>query len=102
MVQSILCLLIQSAGKNYGSKITDYCHFTFINIMITSLIVEGGMYAADRLFDIIPGEIGKEAVLDNIMKSFLGAAASAGLSLIPLYFGLRKSQRQLRLSQRLF
>lgn len=79
-----------SRKKIMAAKLLIIVIFTFINIMITSLIVEGGMYAADRLFDIIPGEIGREAVLDNIMKSFLGAAASAGLSLIPLYFGLRK------------
>ena len=79
-----------SRKKILRAKLFVIVSFTFVNVMISSLIMEGGILLADRLFDIIPGIIEKEAIVDNIMKSFLGAIASAGLSLIPLYFGLRK------------
>ena len=39
---------------------------------------------------LVPGEISIDEVSDNLMTSFLGALASAGLSLIPLFFGMRK------------
>lgn len=79
-----------SRKKLLTAKLLIIALFTFVNIMFSSLIMQGGIYFADRLANIIPGEIGPEAVIDNIIDSFLGAAASAGLSLIPLYFGLRK------------
>lgn len=79
-----------SRKKLLTAKLLIIALFTFVNIMFSSLIMQGCIYFADRLANIIPGEIGSEAVIDNIIDSFLGAAASAGLSLIPLYFGLRK------------
>lgn len=79
-----------SRKKILGAKLFVIVSFTFVNVMISSLMMEGGILIADRLFNIIPEVIEKEAIVDNIMKSFLGAIASAGLSLIPLYFGLRK------------
>lgn len=79
-----------SRKKIVTAKLLIIALFAFVNIMFSSLIMQGGIYFADRLANIIPGEIGSEAVIDNIIDSFLGAAASAGLSLIPLYFGLRK------------
>lgn len=79
-----------SRKKFLGAKLFVIVSFTFVNVMISSLMMEGGILIADRLFNIIPEVIEKEAIVDNIMKSFLGAIASAGLSLIPLYFGLRK------------
>ena len=79
-----------SRKKILGAKLLIIVIFTFVNILISSLLMEAGIVLADQLINIIPGEIGREAIVENILKSFLGAVASAGLSLIPLYFGLRK------------
>lgn len=79
-----------SRKKIMTAKLAIIVCFTFVTIMFSSLLIGGVVYFADELFDMIPGEIGREDILENMMGIFLGAVASAGLSLIPLYFGLRK------------
>lgn len=79
-----------SRKKIMTAKLAIISCFTFVTIMFSSLLIGGVVYFADGLFDMIPGEIGREDIVGNLMAIFLGAVASAGLSLIPLYFGLRK------------
>ena len=46
----------------------------------------------DAAFDILPGNISMEDISRNILTTIMGALACAGMSLIPLYFGMiRKS-----------
>ena len=78
-----------SRKKIMWTKLIIVACFTFITIMISTLFVGGVVYLLDTMFDIIPGDIRKEEIVENLLTAFLGALASAGLSLIPLFFGMR-------------
>lgn len=80
-----------SRKKIMTAKLLIVMIFTFLTIMLSTLFLGGLFYAVDTImFDLFPGDIGRADVLDNLMTVFLGALASAGLSLIPLFFGMRK------------
>lgn len=77
--------------KIMSSKLIIIIIFTFTTIMLSTLFMGGLIYWIDTIvYDIIPGEISRVEVSDNLITGFLGALASAGLSLIPLFFGMRK------------
>lgn len=64
--------------------------FTFVTIMLSTLFIGGLFYWGDSVFNIVPGEISNEELTGNVVAVFMGALASAGLCLIPLFFGMRR------------
>jgi len=58
--------------------------------MFSSLLIVVGLYLLNPLFHIVPETISVEYVLAYVKTSFFTALTSAGLSLIPLFFGIRK------------
>lgn len=79
-----------SRKKIMTAKLMIISGFSFFTILISSLLVEGFIYIMDRAFDIVPGTINLEQLQKALTTSVLGALASAGISLIPLHFGLLK------------
>ncbi|WP_374964205.1 ABC transporter permease [Lysinibacillus sp. RS5] len=79
-----------SRKKIMWAKLIIIVFFTFITIMLSTLFIGALIYLLDTMYNIIPGGISVEDIYRNLMASFLGALASAGLSLIPLFFGMRK------------
>lgn len=79
-----------SRKKILFSKLFIVVVFTFITIMFSSLLIGVGVYLLNPLIHIVPETISGEMVLAYLKTSFFGALASAGLSLIPLFFGIRK------------
>lgn len=78
--------------KIMASKLIIIVVFTFVNVLFSTLLISGLIYLGDGLFNIIPGEIERAELLRQILIIFLYALATAGLSLIPIFFGmLRKS-----------
>ncbi|WP_328002983.1 ABC transporter permease [Metabacillus fastidiosus] len=78
--------------KIMASKLIIIVMFTFVNVLFSTLFISGLIYLGDGLFNIIPGEIERAELLRQILIIFLYALATAGLSLIPIFFGmLRKS-----------
>ncbi|WP_431028374.1 ABC transporter permease [Lysinibacillus sp. LZ02] len=74
------------------SKLTIIVTFTFLTVMLSTVFMNGLVYVLDLFFDLIPGEIKIEALTKSIVTAFFHSLATAGLSLIPLLFGMpRKS-----------
>ncbi|MCP3740493.1 ABC transporter permease [Rossellomorea sp. BNER] len=64
--------------------------FTFATVLLSSLFIGGLFYVADSIIQFVPSELSKEDLNDHLMNMFVGALATAGLSLIPIFFGMRK------------
>lgn len=85
--------------KIIRAKLSIVFTFTFVNVLFSTLFLEGLVYLTEMRFDILPGNIESEAILRNIMGALLTAIATAGISLIPLLFGLhRKSAPKIIIS----
>lgn len=72
------------------SKLIIVVIFTFTTIMFSSLLMGVGVYLLNPMIHIVPESISGENVVAFLTTSFFGALATAGLSLIPLFFGMRK------------
>lgn len=59
-------------------------------VLLSTLLVEGLFYLADELFDILPRQIEINEIYRNILITFVNSLATAGMSLIPLLFGMIK------------
>ena len=78
--------------KIISAKLTIVLVFTFVNVLSSTLFLEGLVYLADLNFNILPGVIKSGEISRELLTAFMNAIATAGISLIPLLFGmLRKS-----------
>ena len=89
-VISIMFTYPISRKKILFSKLLIIITFCFTTIMFSSVLIGVGVYLLNPLIHIVPGTISGDNVIAYLMTSFIGALATAGLSLIPLFFGLRK------------
>jgi ABC-type transport system involved in multi-copper enzyme maturation permease subunit len=79
-----------SRKKIMIAKLSIVMLFTFSTVLLSSLFIGGLFYFADSVVQFVPEELTREALNDQLISMFLGSLATAGLSLIPLFFGLRK------------
>lgn len=79
-----------SRKKIMTAKLIIVVAFTFINVLLSTLLVEGLFYLAEELFDILPRQIEINEIYRNILITFVNSLATAGMSLIPLLFGMIK------------
>lgn len=63
--------------------------FTFSMIIVSWLFLIGLVYVVDLFIPLIPGGMSLEAIYQSLVGILLGAFASAGISMIPLFFGMR-------------
>lgn len=81
-----------SRKKIMSAKLIIVMVFTFMTVLFSTLFLNGLVYIIDVTFDILPGDISIQELINSVWKSFFIAFAAAGLSLIPLLIGmLRKS-----------
>lgn len=81
-----------SRKKIMSAKLIIVMVFTFMTVLFSTLFLNGLVYIMDVTFDILPGDISIQELINSVWKSFFIAFAAAGLSLIPLLIGmLRKS-----------
>ncbi|WP_419958543.1 ABC transporter permease [Psychrobacillus psychrotolerans] len=81
-----------SRKKIMSAKLIIVMVFTFMTVLFSTLFLNGFVYIMDITFDILPGDISIQELINSVWKSFFIAFAAAGLSLIPLLIGmLRKS-----------
>lgn len=81
-----------SRKKIMTAKLIIVMVFTFMTVLFSTLFLQGLVYIMDVTFDILPGDISIQELINSVWKSFFIAFAAAGLSLIPLLIGmLRKS-----------
>jgi ABC-type transport system involved in multi-copper enzyme maturation permease subunit len=72
------------------AKLVIVASFTFLTIFLSNLVVGGAFYLSDSYLHIVPKALTAEVLKAVFLKMTLQAVASAGVALIPLYFGLMK------------
>lgn len=73
-----------------AAKLIIVAGFTFFTICASSLLIGSVFYLADSIFHFVPQALTAEVLRNGIIDMLLGAIASAGIALIPMYFGMLK------------
>jgi len=76
--------------KLIAAKLLVVMLFTFVAVIVGNLIVGIGFYIVNLYASIIPEPITWSLAAKELSKVTMGALATSFLSLIPLYFGMRK------------
>ena len=76
--------------KIISAKLTIVFVFTFVNVLFSTLFLEGLVYLVDVNFNILSGILESKDILRNLLTAFMNAIATAGISLIPLLFGMHR------------
>lgn len=79
-----------SRKKVMLSKLLTVSLFTFIMSLLTAILLSGLFLLANSFLQIIPGTMTGDMLLQHLILIILSAVCSAGMGLIPLYFGMRK------------
>ncbi|PEP65716.1 ABC transporter permease [Bacillus pseudomycoides] len=64
--------------------------FILCFIMISDLVIFGVVYIFNLYHPVITGSLTVSILIQNVLKLFMNALAATGISLIPIYFGMRK------------
>lgn len=78
-----------SRKKIIASKLILIAFLTLITIMLSNVLVAGLFSLINFYYPIVPFTITVNQFIGEITSMVLFAIASAGMSLIPLYFGMR-------------
>ncbi|MFB5251053.1 ABC transporter permease [Bacillus mycoides] len=72
------------------SKLAITAIVTFITVILSNVLVVGLFFGIDSYFSILPNSFTVDQLMQEGIKLVPLAIATAGMSLIPLYFGMRK------------
>ncbi|MED3549783.1 ABC transporter permease [Cytobacillus praedii] len=64
--------------------------FTFVNIVAANIFVGGGFYLVDQFAQIVPDQLTLSGLGKHSASVVMNALSASCMSLIPLYFGMRK------------
>ena len=76
--------------KMMVSKLAITATLTFITVILSNILVVGIFFGIDSYFSILPNSFTVDQLIQEGIKLIPLAIATAGISLIPLYFGMRK------------
>ncbi|MBJ7983068.1 MULTISPECIES: ABC transporter permease [Bacillus] len=76
--------------KMMVSKLAITALLTFITVILSNIFVVGIFFGIDSYFSILPNPFTVDQLMQEGIKLVPLAIATAGMSLIPLYFGMRK------------
>ncbi|MEC2920038.1 MULTISPECIES: ABC transporter permease [Bacillus] len=76
--------------KMMASKLAIAAIVTFITVIVSNILVVGIFFGIDSYFSILPNSFTIDQLVQEGIKLVPLAIATAGMSLIPLYFGMRK------------
>jgi ABC-type transport system involved in multi-copper enzyme maturation permease subunit len=79
-----------SRKKLMGCKLCMVFAFTFVTIWVSEIFYGAGMLIANQWLTIVEQPVTWLDIAARIPGAVFSAAATAGLSMIPLYFGMRK------------
>lgn len=72
------------------AKLLVVVSFTFICIVLSSILLDVGICIMSNFFNFTPDKLSSSLILTTFMITCGGALTFACLGLIPLYFGMRK------------
>ncbi|WP_055666640.1 ABC transporter permease [Desnuesiella massiliensis] len=87
---SILFTYPINRKKLIMSKLLIVLVFTFLAIIISNIFIGSILVIIDSVYNIIPGNLTMDIINKNLLRIITNALSSSGMSLIPLYFGMRK------------
>lgn len=87
---SILFTYPINRKKLLMSKLLIVLVFTFFAIIISNIFVDSILLIINSVYNIIPDNVTMNVINKNFVMIITNALSSSGMSLIPLYFGLRK------------
>ncbi|ACM14764.1 ABC transporter permease [Bacillus paranthracis] len=76
--------------KMMASKLAITAIVTFITVIVSNILVVGIFFGIDSYFSILPNSFTVDQLVQEGIKLVPLAIATAGMSLIPLCFGMRK------------
>ncbi|EOO17246.1 MULTISPECIES: ABC transporter permease [Bacillus] len=76
--------------KMMVSKLAITATLTFITVILSNILLVGIFFGIDSYFSILPNSFTVDQLIQEGIKLIPLAIATAGISLIPLYFGMRK------------
>ncbi|MDF9525511.1 ABC transporter permease [Bacillus cereus] len=76
--------------KMMASKLAITATVTFITVIVSNILVVGIFFGIDSYFSILSNSFTVDQLMQEGIKLVPLAIATAGMSLIPLYFGMRK------------
>ncbi|WP_040951017.1 ABC transporter permease [Gorillibacterium massiliense] len=87
---SVLFTYPISRKKLIIAKLFIVFSFTFISIVITDLVVSTLMLVVNRYHEFMHETLTKDVVIWQVLSFLMNAIAASFMSLIPLFFGMRK------------
>lgn len=87
---SILFTYPINRKKLLMAKLLIVLVFTFFAIIISNIFVDSILIIINSVYNIIPDNVTMNVINKNFVMIITNALSSSGMSLIPLYFGLRK------------
>ncbi|WP_442602216.1 ABC transporter permease [Paenibacillus sp. KN14-4R] len=87
---SLLFMYPISRKKLFAAKLLIVVIFTFTAMIISTVISTFVFLTIDHFIQLIPGNVTFELLKDDAIKMLFSAFSAAGISLISLYFGMRK------------
>jgi ABC-type transport system involved in multi-copper enzyme maturation permease subunit len=72
------------------AKLAIIVIFTFISILFSNLVIAAFFIGFNSFYPLIPDSLTSVKAVNFLISSVLDAFAFSGVSLIPLYFGMRK------------
>ena len=79
-----------SRKKLILAKLIIVVVFTFVNILISNILLIATLYIANSFFDVLAWQLILSEVLGNIPVMIVSAMLSSFVALIPLHFGMKK------------
>ncbi|HHT7151769.1 ABC transporter permease [Bacillus thuringiensis serovar andalousiensis] len=76
--------------KMMASKLAITAIVTFITVIVSNILVVGIFFGIDSYFSILPHSFTVDQLMQEGIKLVPLGIATAGMSVIPLYFGMRK------------
>ncbi|MNO40298.1 ABC-2 family transporter protein [compost metagenome] len=79
-----------SRKKLMTAKIIIVFIFTFVSIIVSSIVIGAALLGINYFVNIVQGELTLHLITTELIKTVANAFYAAGIALIPLYFGMKK------------
>lgn len=76
--------------KLIAAKLAIVTLFTFVAIIMSNVFVTTIFYMINEAFQLVPDTLTTSMISQQGFSVFMNAIAASGMSLIPLYFGMKK------------
>jgi ABC-type transport system involved in multi-copper enzyme maturation permease subunit len=76
--------------KIMASKLAIVFIYTFLCVVGSNLVISLLLYGVDQAYQLVPEPLTKEVAVRGLGNIFISALSTAGMSLIPLFFGMLK------------